>query len=397
MAYQTAYLKAHYPAEYMAAVMSRNLDNISEITKLMDECKAMGIETLGPDINESRHKFSVNNSGAIRFGLAAIKGMGASAAEAIIAERDANGPYADVFDVVKRVNLSAANRKAFESLVLSGGFDSFGIDRERYLAANQRGDVFLDTLVRFGQLYQQERQQAQMSLFGSDMVEIATPSIPESEPWSNIEKLNRERDLVGIYLSAHPLDEFSMILTHLCNTKCSELSDHETLLKRETLTFGGVVTSVKAKFSRNGAPCGFVTIEDFDGPGELRLFGEEWAKWRGMLSESCTVYVTAKLVKRFRDSNYYDLRIGDIQYMQTVKENSINKLTVVVDDSLFDTRVVNDLVAAIDDSPGKTSLFFQIHDANGNLTLRSRKRTVEVTHQLITFIEQTDGLNYFIN
>ena len=397
VAYQTAYLKAHYPAEYMAAVMSRNLDNITEITKLMDECKAMGIETLGPDINESRHKFSVNKSGAIRFGLAAIKGMGSSAAEAIISERDANGPYTDVFDVVKRVNLSAVNRKAFESMVLSGGFDSFGIIRERYLAPNAKGDVFLDTLVRFGQLYQQEQQQAKMSLFGADMVEITTPPIPDCEPWSNIERLNKERDLVGIYLSAHPLDEFSMILNHLCNTHCPELADKEELAKKETLTFGGVVTSVTSKFARNGTPCGFVTIEDFTGSGELALFGEEWAKWRGMFNEASTVYIQAKSTLKFRGSNIYDIRISDIQYMQTVKEKAIERLTIVVNGDLIDTATVSDLVAAIDACPGKTSLYVQIHDANGNLQFRSRKKTVEVKHQLIQFIDQAEGMNYFIN
>ena len=397
VAYQTAYLKAHYPAEYMAAVMSRNLDNISEITKLMDECKAMGIQTLGPDVNESRHKFSVNKEGAIRFGLAAIKGMGSSAAESIISERDANGPYTDIFDVVKRVNLSATNRKAFESMVLSGGFDSFGIARERYLAPGPKGDIFLDTLMRFGQVYQTEKMQAQMSLFGSEEIEITTPPIPESEPWSNIERLNRERDLVGIYLSAHPLDEFSMILRHLCNTHCSELADKEALTKKETITFGGVVTSVKSKFSRNGSPCGFVTIADFEGSGELALFGEEWAKWRGMLTEACTIYVTAKAVPKYRGSNIIDIRIGDIQFLQTVKEKAIERLTVIINTDTIDTEKVSNLAAAIDDSPGETSLYIQLHDTSGNIQLRSKAKKVEVGHSLIQFIEETEGMNYFIN
>ncbi len=397
VAYQTAYLKAHYPAEYMAAVMSRNLDNITEITKLMDECKAMGIETLGPDVNESRHKFSVNKNGAIRFGLAAIKGMGSSAAEAIISERDANGPFADIFDVVKRVNLSAANRKAFESMTLSGGFDSFGIARERYLAPDNKGNIFLDTLVRFGQLYQTEKMQAQMSLFGSEEVEISTPPIPESEPWSNIERLNRERDLVGIYLSAHPLDEYSMILNHLCNTHCPELADKEALTKRETVTFGGVVTSVKSKFSRNGSPCGFVTIEDFTGSGELALFGEEWAKWRGMLTEACTVYVTAKSVPRFRGANVYDLRIGDIQFMQTYKEKAIERLTIIIHTESVDSEKVSNLVAAIEANQGNTALYIQLQSPQGKLQLRSRSKKVDVSHQLIQLVEQTDGMTYFIN
>ena len=396
VAYQTAYLKAHFPAEYMAAVMSRNLDNITEITKLMDECKAMGIPTLGPDINESRHKFSVNKNGAIRFGLAAIKGMGAAAAEAIIAERDANGPFADIFDVAKRVNLSAANKKSFESLVLSSGFDSFGIDRERYMAANNKGDVFLDTLVKFGQLYQAEKSRAQMSLFGSDMMDVPNPPIPQGEPWSNIEKLNKERDLVGIYLSAHPLDEFSMILNHLCNTHCSELADKEALAKKETITFGGVVTAVRSRFS-NGSPCGFVTIEDFNGSGELALFGEEWGKWRSMLNEACTVYVSAKAVPRFRGSNMLEIKVADVQYMQSVKEKAIESITIIINTDRVDTTMVSDLVAAIDDCPGDTSLFIQLHDTAGNIHLRSKAKKVEVKHQLLLFVEQTEGMSYYIN
>ena len=397
VAYQTAYLKAHYPSEYMAAVMSRNLDNITEITKLMDECKMMGIETLGPDVNESRHKFSVNKQGAVRFGLAAIKGMGAAAAEAIIEEREKGGLFSDVFDVVKRVNLSAVNRKAIESLVLSGGFDSFGVTRERYLAPTAKGEVFLDTLMRFGQHFQAEKMQAQMSLFGADMVEIATPPIPESDPWSNIERLNRERDLVGIYLSAHPLDEYSMILKHMCNTTCPELADKEALAKKETVTFGGVVTAVKSRFSRNGSPCGFVTIEDFTGSGELALFGEEWARWRGALQESCTVYVTAKAQRRFRDSAVFDLRIGDIQFMQTVKEKSIDRLTIYLDSDHLDATSVSDLVAMIDSNPGKTALYLHIHDAQGNVQLRSKKKQVEMSYMLMQFLDNAEGMSYTIN
>ena len=399
VSYQTAYLKAHYPAEYMAAVMSRNLDNITEITKLMDECKAMGIQTLGPDVNESRHKFSVNKEGAIRFGLAAIKGMGGSAAEAIISERDKNGPYTDVFDVAKRVNLSAVNKKAFESLALSGGFDSFNIARERYLAVNNKGDVFLDTLIRFGQMFQNEKMQAQMSLFGSETIEIANPPVPESEPWSNIERLNRERDLVGIYLSAHPLDEYSMILNHMCNTACSELDDKEALAKRESVTFGGVVTSVKSRFAKTGNPFGIVTIEDFNGSGELALFGEEWGKWRGMLVESSNVYVTAKMVPRFRGSNLFDMRISDIQYMHTVKEQRIDKVTIVMNSDKIDSQLVTDLLTVMADNPGETALYFQIRDAEGNGTihLRSKGCKVELTHQLVMFVEQNEDLNYFIN
>ena len=298
---------------------------------------------------------------------------------------------------LKRVNLSAVNRKAIESMVLSGGFDSFGIARERYMSANNKGEVFLDTLMRFGQHFQAEKMQAQMSLFGSDMVEIATPPIPEGDPWSNIERLNRERDLVGIYLSAHPLDEYSMILKHMCNTTCPELGDKEELAKKDTITFGGVVTAVKSKFSRNGTPCGFVTVEDFCGSGEIALFGEEWAKWRGMLTEACTVFVSAKAVQKFRDSKIYDLRISDIQYLQTVKKNAIKQITVTINADNIDKAVVRDFAAAVDDNPGQTPLFLQVFNAKGKVLMKSKAKTVELRHQLIQFIEQTEGMNYFIN
>ena len=264
VAYQTAYLKANYPAEFMAAIMSRRRDQITEITKLMDECKRMKIDTLGPDVNESYEKFGVNHHGQIRFGLGAIKGMGDSAAKAIIEEREKNGPYQSIYNFAERVNMSNVNRKAFESLALSGGFDSFGIRREDFFAENGKGEVFLDLLVRYGQTYQLEKAQSQNTLFGDfGAVEIATPQIPKSDiRWSDIERLNKERELVGIYLSAHPLDEFKMILDNLCNAKCADLSDIQNLSGREDVIFGGIVTAVRQKFTKRGEPCGFVTVED---------------------------------------------------------------------------------------------------------------------------------------
>ncbi len=403
VAFQTAYLKAHYPAEYMAAVMSRNLNNIAEITKFMDECKAMGISTLGPDVNESRQKFSVNKKGEIRFGLAAIKGMGDAAADAIIAERDKNGPFKDVFDVVQRINLNAVNRKALESLVLSGGLDSFRIARESFFAPDNRGNQFLDTLIRYGQLYQMEQNEAQNSLFGgTEAVEIATPSVPSAEPWSPPERLNRERDLVGIYLSAHPLDDFGMIFHNLCNTACTEVGQdgrREELSKRDELIFGGIVTSNKSKFTKTGKPCGFVTLEDFEGSGELAFFGEEWGRWQGMLIEGAIVMIRAKCVPRFRDSHLYDLRVTDIQYMQTVKETLIETFTIAINSMALDEPLVSDLVTLINDSPGKTRLCFQIKDAESNnvISLRSKAKSIEIKRDLISFIERNPALSYKIN
>lgn len=400
VAYQTGYLKAHYPAEYMAAVMSRNLDNITEVTKLMDECRAMGISTLGPDVNESRRKFSVNQKGEIRFGLAAVKGIGGSAADAIIAEREKNGPFKSVFDFVERVNLSACNRKGVESLALSGGFDSFNIKREQYFGHNTKGDVFIDTLIRYGQLYQTEQQEAQNSLFGGEnSVEIATPPVPQAEPWSNIEKLNRERELVGIYLSAHPLDEYSVVLHHLCNTHCSELDDRTNLVNREEIVLGGIVTAVRSKFTKTGKPCGFVTIEDFDGSGELAFFGEEWGRWRGMLVEGCSVFIKAKCAYRFPNSPTPDLRVSDIQYLQTVKDSRIEKITISINTDDINDTVVSDLMTIFGDSPGNTQLLIQIRDVDSKvpITLRSRARTIDVNRSLISYLDSHPEMEYRVN
>lgn len=400
VAYQTAYLKAHYPAEFMAGNMSRCLNDITKITKLMNECQAMGIACMGPDVNESRQKFSANKKGKVRFGLGAIKGMGDAAAQAIIDEREKNGLYKDIFDFVQRVNLSAVNSKALESLVLSGAFDGFKIKRESFFARNPDGRTFLETLMRYGQVYQQEKNASQNSLFGAmEEVEIATPAIPQGESWSTIERLNRERDLVGIYLSAHPLDEFEFILKNLCNTQCQELNDRIELAKKQEVVLGGIVTAVRSKYTKTGKPCGFVTIEDFDGSGELALFGEEWGKWRGMLIEGCTVMVKAQFVQRFRNSDMMEMRITDIQYLQTVKDTQIEKITISLEADKLDDTTVSDLVTIIRDCPGSTQLFFQVRETGNSkpFMLRSRKEKVDISKELIAYIKNSEALDYKIN
>ena len=400
VAFQTAYLKANYPAEFMAAIMSRRRDQISEITKLMDECKSMGIATLGPDVNESYLKFGVNQKGEIRFGLAAIKGMGDNVAQSIIDEREKNGPYKDIFDFAQRVNYGSVNRKAFESLALSGGFDSFGIPREGYFGADARGNVFLDVLIRYGQLYQAEQQQAQTSLFGDEgAVDIATPPIPQVEQWSSIERLNRERDLVGIYLSAHPLDDFSIVLKNLCNTHCNELDDKEELLKKEEVIFGGIVTGVKDRYTKTGKPMGIVNIEDFEGSGELAFFGEEWGKWRGMFVEGSTVFVRCKFSQRYANSQYIDMRVNDVQYLQTVRDNAIERFTITIDREAIDDSVVNDIATLVVDRPGKTELYFQIVDRehNANLLLRSSSKAITLDRSLLQYIESNSHMSYRVN
>ena len=401
VAYQTAYLKAHHPAEYMAAVMSRNLENINEITKLMDECKVMGISTLGPDVNESYQKFSANHKGEIRFGISAIKGVGSAAADSIISEREKNGPYKDIFDFIQRINLSNVNRKCVESLVLSGGFDSFGkMKREDFFATNSKGEVFIDQLVRYGQTYQMEQQQMRNSLFGGDnAIEITTPQICVGERWSDIERLNKERELVGIYLSAHPLDEYKIVLEALCNTKCQELDDISALAEKSDVTIGGIVTGVKSKFTKTGKPCGFVTVEDFEGSGEIALFGEEWGRWNGMFTEGCSVYITAKCQPRYRDSNLYDLKISNIEYLQSIKDRAITKITISLDTEGFDSQMLQELNQIVIANPGKTKLYFQLRDPSNKsqVLMYSTKYSVDVRRELIAFLESSPFSDYRIN
>ena len=406
VAYQTAYLKAHYPAEFMAGNMSRCLNDITKITKLMSECQAMNIPCLGPDVNESEQKFSANKKGEVRFGLSAIKGMGEAAAINIIAERHKNGLYKDIFDFVQRVNLSAVNRKAMESLALSGGFDSFGIRREQYFASNAKGDTFVETLLRYGQVYQSEQSSMQNSLFG-DMggVEIQTPPVPDCEAWSTMELLKRERELVGIYLSAHPLDDYAVVLNHMCNLHCPQIGremDKKAFASIEELTFGGIVTSVSQRWTKNNKPFGIVTIEDFEGQGELALFGEDWTKWQSMLQEEYHIYITAQCVQRFRNNpDAYDMVIKKIEFLSDVKEKSIEKFTVYMDATMFNDAQLTDLETTLKNSTGNVPLYINIHDAknNTNVQLYSRNITVDVNKKLLTSLDEMaeQGVRYGIN
>ncbi len=389
VAFQTAYLKANYPAEFMAAIMSRRRDQISEITKLMDECKSMGIATLGPDVNESYLKFGVNKKGEIRFGLAAIKGMGDAAAEAIIQEREKNGVYKSIFDFAQRVSFANVNRKAYESLALSGGFDSFGIAREDFFATNSKGEVFLDTLVRYGQMYQMEQQEMRNSLFGGENeIEIATPAIPHGVRWSDIERLNKERDLVGIYLSA------------LCNTRCNELADRcAAMTDRDDVTLGGIVTNVQTRIGKNNKPWGIITLEDFEGSGELMLFGDDWLNLNGKFLHGAAVYVTGKMAPRFQFSDQKELKVTNVELLQSVKEKAIDRITITLTTDLLDEQVVTELGEMINENPGKTKLYFQLVDrtGKGHVLMRSTTKFVDVKSTLVNFIEQTPALDYKIN
>lgn len=400
VAYQTAFLKANYPAEYMAAVMSRSLANITDITKLMDECKAMGINTLGPDVNESNLKFTVNKEGNIRFGLGAVKGVGEGAVQSIMEEREKNGPFKGIFDFVQRVNLTACNKKNLECLALAGGFDSFPeLKREQYFAVNSKNEVFLETLVRYGNRYQADQAAAANSLFGGEnVVDIATPEIPVAERWSDLDRLNRERDLVGIYLSAHPLDEYSVVLEHVCNTHMAELEDKTALVGRE-ITMGGIVTAVRRGISKNGNPYGIAKIEDYSGSAELPFFGNDWVTYQGYLGERTFLFIKARCQPKQWRQDELELKITSMELLPDVKEKLIEKITILIPLSVLNKALITELAELTKERPGSTELYFKVRDEDSKMTvdLISRPVKLSVGRELITYLKERPDLEFRIN
>ena len=400
VAYQTAYMKANYPAEYMAAVMSRSKD-IADVTKLMDECKAMGIRVLGPDVNESNLKFTVNKSGDIRFGLGAVKGVGESAVHSIIDERRKNGPYTNVFDLVQRVNLNACNRRAVESMALAGALDSFTeLKREQYFALNTKNEAFLDTLLRYGNRYQVDKATAANSLFGGEnMVEIATPDIPQAESWSDLERLNKERDLVGIYLSAHPLDDFQVILEQVCNTKMKELEDLSPLVTREEITLGGMVTGLRTGNTKKGNPYGIAKIEDYSGSGELAFFGQDSVNYQGYLGERTFLFIKGRCQPRTYKQDELEFKVTSMELLPDVKDRLLERITITMPLEKLDKTLVMELAELARKSPGNTELHFCITDqiAKHVVDLKSNNMKVSVTRELISFIKQHEEFDFRIN
>lgn len=389
VAFQTAYLKAHYPGEYMAALLTRRRSDIKEVTKLMDECKSCGIETLGPDVNESYLEFGVNQKGEIRFGLAAIKGMGDAAAQAIIDERQKNGPYKDIFDFAQRTNYSNVNRKAFESLALSGAFDTFGIPRESYFENNDNMEMFLDTLVKYGQRYQTDQSLNQNSLFGdSDAIEIATPKVPNAEPWSQIEKLNRERDLIGIYLSAHPLDPFYVELQYGCNTSVTEIKEKENQLNQE-LTFGGIVSDYLERPTKNGGMYGRLVIEDYSGSYELMLFGKNFIDFKKFGIVNTPIMVHGMYAKsKYGDRINFEVR--QIELLNDVKGKLVDRIRIDISENQLNeiNRLKQYLTEGKDEG---CELYFRILNSNNGLgvDLQSQKK-IKANKELINMLENAD-------
>ncbi|MDD2313628.1 MAG: DNA polymerase III subunit alpha [Proteiniphilum sp.] len=400
VAYQTAWLKANYPSEYMAAVLSNNLNNITEITKFMDECKAMGMNVLCPDVNESFLKFSVNKAGDVRFGLAAIKSVGQGAVADIIEERSKNGPFVDIFDFVERVNLSSCNKKNIEALALSGAFDSLpGMHREQFLAMNSKGEEFLDTLIRYGNKYQQDKQETMTSLFGDDSsFQIARPEIPHAPRWSDLEKLNRERDLIGIYLSAHPLDDYEFILKYVCSADTLKLQDLDALNGLD-ISFGGIITTVREGQTKRGSPYTIFKIEDYSGSYEIALFSEDSVNFGRYARIGLSVYIQAKVQpKRYRQEEL-EVKITSIGLLSEMRDKLVSKITLQIPLTELDDTTVAELSALVKNNSGNSLLYFEIigEESRMHLQLFSRPARIQVNKHFIDYLKDNLLIDFKIN
>ncbi|MBP0905693.1 DNA polymerase III subunit alpha [Mariniflexile gromovii] len=395
IAYQTAYLKAHYPAEYMAAVLSNNMNDIKQVTFFMEECKRMKLDVLGPDVNESFYKFSVNKDNAVRFGMGAIKGVGHGAVMTIVDNRKKDGHYKSIFDLAKRIDLRAANKKAFENLALAGGFDCFNeTHRAQYFHDDGDGITFLEKAIRYGAKHQENENSAQVSLFGdASNVQIAEPQVPPCEEWGTMKKLAQEREVVGIYISGHPLDDFRIEMNTFCNANLALFKNLEPYVNRE-LVFGGVVTDVQHRVSKQGKGWAMFTIEDYTDSFEFRIFGEEYLKFRHFLLQNSFVFVKSFVREGWvnKDTGKKSeprLQFNSFQLLHDVMENYAKKLSIQLNiDDLQESKILK-LKELLQMHPGSQMLNFVVYDHKEQikLTMPSRKQKVKVSQELLHELE----------
>ncbi len=386
VAYQTGYLKANYPAEYMAGVMSRNLSGGDKIKTVMDECRRMGIDVKGPDINESLEKFSVTAKGEIRFGLGAVKGVGANAVNAIIFERKNNGPFKDIYDFVERVNLSACNRSAIENLAMAGSFDSMGIMREAFVHPVM-DSTFTDQLVKYGQSIQNDKNSLQMSLFGDfEPIETNKPQIPDAVPWDRLKLLEKEKELVTQYLSAHPLDPYYMELNYGCNTPIEELADKKKIGNK--ITTGGLVTKVMTKLSRAGNEFSIIEFDGFNGKSELMLTGNNHRTYHDSFTVGMPIFMKLSYVAARFNPEMADLKIEEISPLDSKVGNIANAVLVHIPKDYANPEFFSQLKELQGDKrPGE--LFFEIRDPETKQTIRLRARKrIPLTRDFVDIMEK---------
>ena len=403
IAYQTAYLKAHYPAEYMASVLSNNMKDIKAVSFFMEECKRMGLEVLGPDINESYLKFSVNASGAVRFGMAAVKGVGESAVKAIIKERKENGNFTSIFDLAKRVDLRAANKKSFDSLVKAGAFDSFtDTHRAQYFALDEKGMTFLERAMKFGSKYQENQNSAQVSLFGeASTVQFPEPDIPNCDTWGTMELLSQEKEVIGMYISAHPLDDFKNEMI-FCNARLKDFKGELQKIVGNNLSFAGIITDVQHRVSKAGKGWAAFTIEDYNDSHEFRVFGEEYLKFKHFLVPNSFLYVRATIQSGWTNKDGVTgeprIKFTDFKLLHDIMDELCKKLTIKIPVNDVNEENILNLESILKNNAGKQSLRFTIWDAQEKIevNLPSRNTKIKVSNELLSTLERQQ-INYKLN
>ena len=397
IAYQTAYLKAHYPAEYMAAVLSNNMNDINQVSFFLEECKRMGLEVLGPDVNESFHKFTVNKDNAIRFGMGAIKGVGKGAVDTIVENRKTS-PYRSVFDMAKRIDLRSANKKAFENIALAGGFDSFeDTHRAQYFHDEGDGITFLEKALRYGAKMQENENSAQVSLFGEmSEVQIPEPVVPPCDTWGTMEKLKREKEVVGIYISGHPLDDFKTEIKYFCNASLSDLRELTRLVNRE-VSIAGVITDIQHRTSKNGKGWAAFTVEDYNDSYEFRLFNEDYLKFRHFLLINSFIYLRLYVREGFIKKETGERSEPRLQYntmmqLQDVMQQFAKKITIHLNVEDIKPNKIDVLKQAVRDHGGEHQLYFSVYklDEDVKLTMQSRKLKVNINSDLIDILRSQD-------
>lgn len=396
IAYQTAYLKANYPAEYMASVLSNNMNDIKQVTFFMEECRRMGIPVLGPDVNESNYHFTVNKEGAIRFGLGAIKGLGSSPVQEIVREREENGVFVSVFDLSKRVNLRVCNKKAFESLAYAGGFDSFkNIHRAQYFKEDN-GRTFLENVIKFGAGFQDSENSSQQLLFGEDSgAKMPEPSVPFAEEWSNIYALNKEKEVIGIFISGHPLDDFKLELNSFCNGSVSMLNDMQNNMNKDLL-IGAVISDAEHRFTKKGDPFGTLLIEDYNDSYKIFLWRENYLKYKHFVNPGTFVAIKGRIEIPPRRSEL-EFTVNGIELLQNLREQKASRLDLKVSTKSLDQRMVNDLSKVFEENAGNCPVQFMVYDPLDKIEVKmpSKSIKVELSNKLLKELD-TFELDYRI-
>ncbi len=400
ISYQTAWLKAHYPAQFMAAVLSRNISDIKKVTTFMDETRRMGMDVLGPNVNESYVKFTVNNDGNVRFGLGAIKGVGKAAIKGLIDERQENGPFESIYDFVERVNLNTLNKKSIEAMALGGAFDLFeGCSRAQYFAENQKGEPFIENLIRYGNRINNENGTAQQSLFGeTEGFEIVRPAAPETPEWPKLEKLNKEKDVIGIFLSAHPLDDYKFEIESFCNVSLAELTDLNKFLNKE-VTMAGMVTEARKGTTKTGKPFGSLTIQDYTDSYRFMMFDKDYVEFSKYFTPGYFVMIKGMVQKRRFNEDELEIRISTIRLLTSVREELVKSLSLLVSIDMINDTFIDKLKLLSEENKGTTELKFVVFDPVSKIKLHlfSRALTIDVSNEFLKYINSIPGIKLKVN